>query len=176
MLKLLAVLALLIGGGYFASRAATTTSATPTPAAVAARSAPTRPGDTVVQVDEGQIAQALNANYSGRPLGETPLGTATASDFAVQLRNGQFTVTSNAQVAGASAPVSLVGTVAARNDKAVVTVTDATVGGVPLPDATRQRVQSSIQAQVDQIVASQNVRLHSASIGDGKLTLSGTRG
>ncbi len=177
MLKLLAILALLLGGGYFAARGAMPTSATPTPIAAAPAASPTpSPGDTVVTMDEGQIADALNANLAGKPLGETPLGPATASNFAVQLRNGQFMVTGNAQVAGASAPVSLTGTVVAQDEKPVVSVSDASVGGVPLPDATRQRIQGSLQTQVDQLVASRGVRLHSVSISDGRLTLAGTRG
>ena len=176
MLKVLVVLALLVGGGVYAARAMAPAPATPTPAAVAAASATPRAGDAVVTMDEGQLSDALNANLAGKPLGETPLGPATASNFGVQLRNGQFKVTGDAQVSGATAPVSLTGTVAAQNEKAVVSVTDATLGGVPLPDATRQRIQGSLQTQVDQLVASRNVRLHSATIGDGKLTLAGTRG
>ena len=176
MLKLLVILAVLVGGGVYVAQAVGVLTAVPTPVAVAGTPAPTRAGDTVVTMDEAQIADALNANLAGRPLGETPLGPATARDFGVQLRNGQFTVSGNAQVAGASAPVSVVGTVVAQNEKPVVSVTQATLGGVALPDATRQRLQASLQSQVDQLVAGRNVRLHSVNIADGKLTLAGTRG
>lgn len=132
-------------------------------------------GEVSVQVDEATLAQHLNASVANRPLGETPLGTATARDFAVQLRNGQLRTTGTAQVGSTTLPLSVDSVVTVEGGRPVVDVRDAKLGAFPLPDSARQEMARTIQAQLDQALSRQQLQVRAVSIGDGTLTLVGAR-
>lgn len=132
------------------------------------------PGEKVVTLDEATLTKQLNGALSGQPLGDTPLGPAMARDLSAELRNGQMRVTGQAQAGGASVPVAITCGITAQADRPVVAVQDARLSGVPLPDGAKQQLERAIQAQVDQLVAQNGVRVRSVTVGDGKLTLVGT--
>lgn len=130
-------------------------------------------GEIAVKVDEATLAQHINASVANKPLGETPLGTATARDFAVQLQNGQMRTTGTAQVGSTTLPLSVDSVVSVEGGRPVVDVRDAKLGAFPLPDGARQEMQRTIQAQLDQALNRQQFQVRSVSIGDGTLTLVG---
>src|SRR5439155_99020 len=55
-----------------------------------------------------------------------------------------------------------------------VPVTDAKIGGIPLPAGMRRQIESELQAQVDQVMAQQHVQVRAVAVGDGKLIATGT--
>lgn len=174
---LLVLLLIVLGAGAWIYSTSAPLVATPAPSAISRASAPTpAPGEVSVQVSEADLSEQINSGLAGRPLGETPLGTATASSFNAQLREGQVRVNASAQVGGASAPLAVLGSVVARDGKPVVEVSDAKLGGVPLPDASRRQMQQAIQARVDASIARRPMRVTAVTIADGQMTIIGAPG
>lgn len=83
--------------------------------------------------------------------------------------------TGTARVGGADVPIAVTGTVEAQDGRAVARVTDARVGGVPLPDGVRAQVEQSIQSQLDQAVQGRGMRVRTVSLEEGSLTFVGSR-
>ncbi len=130
--------------------------------------------DVTVRVDEATLTQQANANLAGRSLGDTPFGSATVRRLAVHLQNNQIVTDGTAQVGPTVAPVNVTSTVRVEGGRLRVTVTDAKVGGIPLPAGMRQQIESELQAQVDQVMAQQRMQVRSVTIADGALVATGT--
>lgn len=130
--------------------------------------------EITVQLDEATLTQQANANLAGRPVGDTPFGEATVRSITIHLRNGQILADGTAQVGPTTAPISVTSTATAESGRLRVAVSDAKVGGVPLPASMRQEIETALQAQVDQLMAQQRVRVQSVTITDGRLVASGT--
>lgn len=180
VLKVVVMLVLAVGiaGIAYATVLAPGPAAIPTPASRGAASAapqPTGEGEVTVRLDEATLTQQLNARMAGKPIGDTPLGAATARDLQVRLRGGQMQATGTARVGGADVPIAVTGTVEAQDGRAVARVTDARVGGVPLPDGVRAQVEQSIQSQLDQAVQGRGMRVRTVSLEEGSLTFVGSR-
>ena len=156
-------------------RAATNPPAAPAPGATQAPGPTPAPGEVVVQLDEATLTQQVNASLSGQPVDVAPLGTATLRNLSVQLRNGQIAATGTAQVGPTNLPISIAGTPDVQAGRLRVALTDARVSGLPLPSSTRQYVEQSLQAQVDQVMAAQRVRARTVTVADGRLTVVGAR-
>ncbi|MBI2755528.1 MAG: hypothetical protein HYX52_02350 [Chloroflexi bacterium] len=171
----LAVLLVALGGGaYFYSQTAPQ-SAQPAPiVATAAPVSTARPGEVSVRVTEAELTEQLNTQVGGKPLGDTPLGPATARDFSVKLQNGQVRTTGTAQISGASAPIEIAGTVQAAGGRPVVSVSDAKVSGVSLPSATRQQIERAMQERVDATVKQRGITVTSVTVANGEMTLTGS--
>jgi len=58
----------------------------------------------------------------------------------------------------------------------MVTVTQATVGGVVLPDTARDALAQSVQTQVDGMFSERDVKVRTIDIADGKMRVVGTAG
>jgi hypothetical protein len=130
--------------------------------------------DVTVRLDEATLTQQANANLAGRPFGDTPFGEATVRNVTIHLRNGQIIADGTAQLCPTIAPISVTSTATAESGRLRVVVSDAKVGGVPLPASMRQEIETALQAQVDQLMAQQRVRVQSVTIADGRLVATGT--
>lgn len=147
---------------------------TPAPASVPAAKPPAA-GDVVVEVTESELQNQLAAMLVGRSLGTTPLGDATVESVTVALRDRQVQVGGAAQAGVVRAPFSAAGTIVPAGDgRARVTVSEAKVGGVAVPEAARSSLAKSLQSQVDTLFAARSFRVRSVDIADGKLRLVGT--
>ncbi len=134
-----------------------------------------KPGEQVIQITEAELNQRLNQQLVGHPLGSTPLGTATLQSITTQLTDGHLLANGDARVASTTVPVSLTASGAAQNGRAIVTVEDLKAAGMGLPASTRQSVQQTLQAQLDDTLSRQQMKVSAISIAGGKLTLTGTR-
>ena len=180
---LLAVLLVLAFGVLAAGYAARDAFHPPSPAAPAATAAgssaasvPTAaPGQVSLVIDEATLTREVNHQLAGQPLMDTPLGAATVHSLTVQLRNGQILASGQAQIGPTNLPVSVAGTVTPQSGQLRATLTDARMGAVEMPAAARQQMQQQLQSQVDQLTATQPVRVQSVTIADGKMTVLGTR-
>jgi TolA-binding protein len=145
-------------------------------AATRTGSAPSRPGEQTVQITESELAQQLQQQVVGRPLGTTPMGTATLTRItSARLADGHLQADGDASVASTTVPVSLRASATAKDGRAIVSVDDLRAGGVPLPNSARDSVEQALQTEVDQQVDQLQLRVTSLTIGDGKLTLVGNR-
>jgi hypothetical protein len=154
----------------------------PTPA-VAARapvSAPTAAplsSDMVLEVSEGDLQSQVNRMLVGQSLGRTPLGEATVQSASVALRDRHIRVDGAARAGFVNAPFTATGTVAPDgNGRPLVNVSEATVGGVLLPDAARTALAGSLQSQVDRLFAGREMKVRTIDIADGKMRVVGTAG
>ncbi len=156
------------GGSSGAAGTAGQPAAEPVPPTAAA-------GQVVLEFDEATLTRQANTAMSGMAIAGTPLGSATVRDLAVQLRAGQIGVTGTAQVGPTPLPLQLGGTVQVQNGRPRLVLSDARISGVQMPQAARQSVEGTLQTQLDSLIAGQPVRLSSATAGNGKLTLIGSR-
>lgn len=175
-LKLLigAAVLTLVGLGILSSTSRPATPS-PTPAAQAPPAPPPASGEERIELTQSALTDRLTQRLVGQPMGSTPLGSATLTRVSAQLTNGQMLTTGDAQVGSTSVPVSITGHMDLQSGRPLVIVQDARAAGVPLPDATRQAVQSAIQEQVDQEIGRSQLHVTSVTIGEGKLVVTGTR-
>ncbi len=124
-------------------------------------------------VDEATLAEQLNAMLAGRSLVETPLGAAALGQVAVQLLEGRALGTGQVQVGFMRLPVSVTATADVVDGRPLVRVREMDVGGMPLPDAARQGIESQVQAEVDRIMAQRGFRVEAVTIQPGQLTVRG---
>ena len=168
-LAALAMLAAVVAAGWFSGfgRAASTPASAATPVQA-------KPGEQTIQITEADLNQRLSQKLVGQPLGSTPLGTATLQSITTQLSDGHLLANGDAKVAATTVPVSLTASPTVQNGRAVVVVDDLKAAGVSLPDSTRQSVQQTLQAQLDDAISRQQMKVSAISIANGKLTLTGT--
>jgi hypothetical protein len=136
-----------------------------------------RRGDVAYELDQSELSRQLNQQLAGRPLGQTPLGDAVLERIQLSLHAGQAEATGSARLGGASVPISsqLVPSIDS-NGRLKVQVSQASIGGVALPELLRARLESTIEAQLGQVINRQSLRLRSLELGDGKLRVIGTPG
>lgn len=133
--------------------------------------------DVVMEVSEADLDQQFGSMMVGQSLGRTPLGDATVQSVAVQLRDRQVKLDGNAQVGFVRAPFTVTGTVTpTAAGRPLVSVSEAMVGGVLLPESARSALAESVQTQVDQMFSDGTVKVRTIDIADGKMRLVGTRG
>src|SRR4051794_3992803 len=130
--------------------------------------------EVTVRVDEATLTQQANANLAGRSLGDTPFGPATVRSLAVHFRDGQIVADGTAQVGPTVAPVNVTSIASAESGRVRVAVTDAKVGGIPLPAGMRQQIEGDMQSQVDQLMAQQRIQVRAVTVADGTLIATGT--
>ena len=152
----------------------------PTLAARAPAAAPTAAplsSDLVLEVSERDLQSQVNRMLVGQSLGRTPLGEATVQSASVALRDRQIRVDGAARAGFVNAPFTATGTVAPDgNGRPLVNVSEATVGGVLLPDAARAALAGSLQSQVDRLFAGREMKVRTIDIADGKMRVVGTAG
>ena len=136
---------------------------------------PVAPGQVALEFDEATVNRLASTSMSGMAIDAGPLGAATVRDLAVRLRGGQIQATGTAVLGPTPLPIALASTVGAENGRPRLTLVDARVGGVQLPQAARTGVEQALQGQVDQLTAGQPMRVSSVTIGNGKLTIIGSR-
>lgn len=133
------------------------------------------PEDTVMEVSETDLQEQLSTMLIGQSLGATPLGDATIQSVTVAFRDSQVKVGGAARAGFLQAPFTAAGTVAPNAaGRAMVSVSEATVGGVILPDGARTALAESLQTQVDQLFADRSMRVRTIDIIDGKMRVVGT--
>jgi hypothetical protein len=148
----------------------------PTPAPTAPVAAAPASRDVVMEVSEADLDQQFASKLVGQSLGKTPLGDATVQSVAVQLRDKQVKLDGNANVGFLRAPFSVIGTVTPNAaGKPMVSVSQAMVGGVVLPDTARDALAESVQTQVDSMFDGRDVKVQTIDIADGKMRIVGTR-
>jgi hypothetical protein len=153
--------------------------ATPTPQADSGPRVQPNPqrGEVAIEIGEAELSERLNQRLAGRSLGQTPLGSPTLERVQVSLRDGKAETTGTARLAGTSLPftssMSLSPDAAGR---VRVSVADAKLGGIPLPDQARSGLETDLQDQVDSLLARQPVRVRSIQVGDGRIRVVGTPG
>jgi hypothetical protein len=136
---------------------------------------PVAPGQVALEFDEATVNRLAASNMAGMAIDAGPLGAATVRDLSIRLRGGQIQATGTAVLGPTPLPIALAGTVLAENARPRLSLSDARVGGVQLPQAARAGVEQALQGQVDQLIAGQPVRVSSVTIGNGKLTIIGSR-
>ncbi|MCC7367274.1 MAG: hypothetical protein IT306_02565 [Chloroflexi bacterium] len=140
---------------------------TPTPA----------PLDVAVEVTEGQLESQLNGMLVGQSLGSTPLGDATVQTVSVQLRDGLIQVGGGARAGFLQAPFQAAGTVVPDgNGRPLVKVSQASVGGIDLPEQARNALADSLQTRVDDLLGDRSVKIRTIDIANGKMRVVGTAG
>jgi hypothetical protein len=133
--------------------------------------------DVVVEVTESQLDSQLNGLLVGKSLGTTPLGEASVQTVNVQLRDSLIRVGGGAKAGFLQAPFLAAGTVVPNNEgRPVVKVSQASVGGVDLPESVRTALAESLQTRVDELLSDHLVRIRTIDIADGKMRLVGTSG
>jgi len=137
-------------------------------------SSPASPTAVAYEIDEAALSAQLNAALAGRSLGETPLGTASAEEMAVYLRDDQLLINGTVQAGQVRLPMTLAATAAVQGGHVLVQVRGAELGNVPVPEAVRRELEQRLQDQVDQSLANWRLAVQSVHIGDGKLAVAGT--
>lgn len=160
--------------GATAPAVSAVSSAGTTPTTQPAMSTPP-PATAAFAVDEATLTAQLQAWLAGQPVGQTPLGTATAQDLAVQLRDDQLVITGMAQAGPVRLPVELAATAVVQSGQVLVEVREVQVGGVSLPESMRGELQQHLQDQVEQALARSRLVPQSVHIGQGKLVVVGTQ-
>jgi hypothetical protein len=150
----------------------------PAPTPILAAPTPTPASrDVVVEVSEGQLQSQLSDLLVGKSLSVTPLGDATIQSVTVALRDRQVRVGGGATVGFVSAPFTAAGTVdPSPSGRPVVSVSEATLGGVLLPDPVRLALTESLQTQVDGLFAERSLKVRTIDITDGRMRVVGTVG
>jgi hypothetical protein len=133
--------------------------------------------DVVMELSEADLDQQFTSMLVGQSLGKTPLGDARVQSVAVQLRDRQVKLDGNAQVGFMRAPFTVTGTVTPTvSGRPLVSVSEASVGGVLLPESARSALAESVQTQVDNMFVSQgDVKVRTIDIADGKMRVVGYR-
>jgi hypothetical protein len=133
------------------------------------------PHDVVMEVSESDLQSQLSTMLIGRSLGATPLGDATIQSVTVALRDRQVQVGGVARTGFLQAPFTAAGTIEPDADgRPMVSVREATVGGVTLPDAARLALADSLQSQVDSLFSDRRMRVRAIEIVDGTMRVVGT--
>ena len=133
--------------------------------------------DLVLEVSESELQTQITDMLVGQSLGTTPLGDATIQSVTVALRDRQVRVGGAARTGLLNAPFTAIGTIAPDgNGRPLVRVSEATVGGVLLPDAARTALADSLQTQVDDLFADRAMKVRTIDIVDGRMRLVGTAG
>ncbi|MDP8924401.1 MAG: hypothetical protein M3O34_16205 [Chloroflexota bacterium] len=132
--------------------------------------------EAVVELAETFLTERVNAVLVGRPLAETPFGTAMVSYLSVQLADGGVTMTGEAQAGFVRLPIATSGTVDVADGRSVVRLGDVSVGGVVVPEPVRQGMEQVLQQEVDRAVAQERFRARTIVIEQGKLTARGVVG
>lgn len=136
---------------------------------------PVAPGQVALEFDEATINRVAAGGLGGMAIDAGPLGAATVRDLSVRLRTGQIQATGTAVLGPTPLPIALAGTIVAENSRPRLSLSDARIGGVQMPQAARAGVEQALQGQVDQLIAGQPLRVSSVTIGNGKLTIIGSR-
>jgi hypothetical protein len=141
----------------------------------AAPKAEAQKGEVTLDIGERELTQVLSQELAGRPIGQTPLGTATVEQIQVSLRSGRAEVSGTARVGGNSVPYTALASAAPDAEgRARVQLTDARVANLPLPEAGRAQLEATVQRQLDQLVSARRMRVRSIEIGDGRMRIIGT--
>jgi hypothetical protein len=133
--------------------------------------------DVVMELSESDLQTQLSTMLVGRSLGTTPLGDATIQTVTVALRDQQVKVGGAASAGFLNAPFTAAGTVTPNSaGRPQVKVSEATLGGVLLPDVARAALADTLQTQVDVMFAEQSMKVRTIEIADGKMRVVGTAG
>jgi len=158
-------------------------SAAPAAGAPSAAMMPARPDaaaaprDVVLEVTEAQLESQLNQLLVGQSLGATPLGDATVQSVTVQLRDRLIRVGGGAKAGFLQAPFLTAGTIMPDpNGRPLVMISQASVGGVDLPEAARTALSDVLQGHVDEMLTDRSVKVRTVEIADGKMRIEGTSG
>jgi hypothetical protein len=155
--------------------AASTVQATVLPRGTLAPTVTAAPRDVVMEVSESDLQEQLSTMLVGQSLGATPLGDATIQSVTVALRDSQVKVGGAAKAGFLQAPFTAAGTVVPNAaGRPMVSISEATVGGVMLPDGAKTALAESLQTQVDGLFADRSMRVRAIDIIDGKMRVVGT--
>jgi hypothetical protein len=130
-----------------------------------------------MEVSEDELQSQLTTMLVGKSLGSTPLGDATVQTVSVALRDRQVQVSGAAGAGFLNAPFTATGTIVPdAGGRPKVSVSEATVGGVELPEGTRAALADLLQTEVDRTFADQAMTVRTIEIANGKMRLVGTTG
>jgi hypothetical protein len=173
----------LIGGQGQEAGAAVPPTSAPTAVAAAPAAPPTAAPpastsqDVVMEVTEGELQSELTSMLVGKSLGSTPLGDATVQSVSVALRDRQIQVSGSARAGFLNAPFAAAGTVTPDpGGRLKVSIPQASVGGVDLPEAARVSLADLLQTEVNGMFADRSMKVRTVEIADGKMRVVGTPG
>ena len=130
-----------------------------------------------MELSESDLQDQLSTMLVGRSLGTTPLGDAMIQTVTVALRDQQVRVGGAARAGFLNAPFTAAGTVTPDGaGRPQVKVSEATVGGVLLPDGASAALADTLQTQVDVLFAERSMKVRTIEIADGKMRVVGTAG
>jgi DUF2993 family protein len=137
-------------------------------AAAAAKSSGT---STPIQATftEEELTSAANQATAGMTAG----GVAT-SDTQIHLQGGNVIATSNVNVQGLTIPIGVVATPTVVNGQVTMVVQQIQTGGIPLPDALKQQLQSQVGQAIDPSALGLPLNVSNLQIQNGQLVLTGT--
>ncbi len=143
------------------------------------------PGPALHDVFRGRDVPGLDGIVPGPGVEVVHGGVATLADQVIHAHAAvqpilcgtvqELVATGTAQIGPTPLPVQLGGTVQVQNARPRIVLSDARISGVQMPQAARQSVESTLQSQLDTLMASQPMRVSSVTIGSGTLTVIGQR-
>lgn len=117
--------------------------------------------------------QELTSKVAEATAGIIPSGLA-ATDTQVHLTGGNVVATSKVNVQGFDVNVGVVATPVVQNGRTTFVVKEVQTGGIPLPDAVKQQIQSQVGQAVDPRTLGLPLDVSKVQIVDGKVVISGT--
>jgi hypothetical protein len=127
-------------------------------------------------LDEATLTRQANAWAAGQVLSQTPFGMVRLQDLGVQLRNDEATVHGSADAGWIRASIDLEAAAAVQQGRVIVQLRGAQVNGIQVPDVARREIEQQLQDQLDQSLATAQLSVRCVHIGDGQLSVTGTRG
>jgi hypothetical protein len=102
------------------------------------------------------------------------LGGIATTDTQIHLSGGNVVATSKVSVQGIDVSVGIVATPVVEAGQAKLVVKEVQTGGVPLPDALKQQIQSQIGKVIDPNALGLPFDIAKVQIVDGKVVITGT--
>lgn len=100
----------------------------------------------------------------------------TITDTSVVLTNGQMEIYGKVNQSGISANLKVVLQPAVdANGDAKLNVASISLGGIPVPDVLKNRIESAADSAMSNTVNSNGFRAKSIAIAEGQMTVTGTR-
>jgi uncharacterized protein YpmS len=118
---------------------------------------------------EEELTSAANQATAG-----ATTGGLAASNTQIHLQGGNVIATSNVSMQGLSIPIGVVATPTVVNGQVTMVVQQIQTGGIPLPDALKQQLQSQVGQAIDPSALGLPLNLSDLQIQNGQLVLTGT--
>jgi hypothetical protein len=134
-----------------------------------------RGGELAVEIGEVELSRQLSQQLLGRPLAQTPLGTASVDSVQVELHPGRAEVSGTARLGGVDAPFTMIMTALAEPSGSVkIALSEARLSGLLVPEVARAELEGQVQREVDRLIGQQAIRVRSVELTEGRLRAVGS--